>query len=496
MRLAVRVDAGPAIGLGHAVRMLALVQAARDAGCSTTVITTGLPDGIAGRLLTEGAVITRIAADAGSAGDAAITARLARDADWLVLDGYAFGPTCFDDLRRHGAPLLLAVDDCGHTAGATTLDALLNPNLHAAPALHPGLPGSCRALLGAGFALLRRDFAGRRGAAPASDRARHILLSCGGSDPAGLTPLLAAALARLPGDWRATVVVGGAHPRGARAAGDLRDPRFTVRVDVEDMAGLMATCDAAVIAAGSTALELACIGVPMAVVATVANQEPVARALATADAALDCGPLPLDGGRLAEVLTTLLTDGARRDHLRRQAAALADGAGAARVLATMAAMALRLRHADHTDAERIFAWANDPGTRRWSFSSAPIPWNDHLAWMERRLADPCGALLLAEDGEGRPVGTSRLAWDGDEAEISLTVAPDRRGGGMGTRLIAATCRWAWAHHACRRIRARIRPDNGASARAFLRCGFVAAGTTTAPDGSTCDTCILERPDHA
>ena len=162
MRLAVRVDANAAIGLGHAMRMLALTQAARDGGHAVAIISTGLPNSIAARFAAEGATLHPLPAGLDLAEDARHTAHLARTAHWLVLDGYRFTPPYLADLRRADAPPLLAIDDGGHTAGSSDLDALLNPNLHAIEALHPGHPASCRRLLGAAWALLRREFAARR----------------------------------------------------------------------------------------------------------------------------------------------------------------------------------------------------------------------------------------------------------------------------------------------------------------------------------------------
>lgn len=49
---------------------------------------------------------------------------------------------------------------------------------------------------------------------------------------------------------------------------------------------------------------------------------------------------------------------------------------------------MEIREAAAADAELLYQWANDPDTRRWSFSTGPIPWGGHVEWLDRVLTDP------------------------------------------------------------------------------------------------------------
>jgi RimJ/RimL family protein N-acetyltransferase len=126
---------------------------------------------------------------------------------------------------------------------------------------------------------------------------------------------------------------------------------------------------------------------------------------------------------------------------------------------------MRLRSATRDDARLLFVWRNDPATRESSFSTQPVSWDDHRAWLDRVVDDPHRALYVAEDERG-PVGTVRMDLDPEPATISVTVAPDRRGEGQASRLIAAA-----AEHHHPPIVALIKPGNDASVRAFERAGF-------------------------
>lgn len=120
-----------------------------------------------------------------------------------------------------------------------------------------------------------------------------------------------------------------------------------------------------------------------------------------------------------------------------------------------------VRAADRTDTRRLFRWANDPDTRRWSFSNDPIPWDNHVAWVERSLANTNRVLLIGSDGLGE-VGTVRFDRDGTTSEVSITVAPECRGLGMARPLLSAAL-----HHApTTQIVAQVLESNEASRRLF------------------------------
>ena len=76
------------------------------------------------------------------------------------------------------------------------------------------------------------------------------------------------------------------------------------------------------------------------------------------------------------------------------------------------------------DAERLFAWRNDPLTRAMSRNPEPIEWVDHLAWLEASIAEPSRDLRIAERN-GIPVATFRYD-HGAETEFSITMAPEWR----------------------------------------------------------------------
>lgn len=137
----------------------------------------------------------------------------------------------------------------------------------------------------------------------------------------------------------------------------------------------------------------------------------------------------------------------------------------------MKAPSLRLRAARPSDVDLLFRWANDPLARRMSFSSAPIPWDDHQRWFAAKLADPTCLLFLAEDGSDTPVALVRFDIRDERAVVSVSVAPEARGRGIGAHAIRLGAEEAKASARIGEVLAYIKPENTASIRAFRAAGF-------------------------
>lgn len=68
---------------------------------------------------------------------------------------------------------------------------------------------------------------------------------------------------------------------------------------------------------------------------------------------------------------------------------------------------MKLRDMTLDDAERVHAWRNRPEIADVMFTNDPIPWDDHVAWMERLPADPTSRYWIVEHDD-RPVGVASL----------------------------------------------------------------------------------------
>lgn len=132
---------------------------------------------------------------------------------------------------------------------------------------------------------------------------------------------------------------------------------------------------------------------------------------------------------------------------------------------------LVLRRARAEDSARLLAWRNDPDTRRWFLDPARVPPAAHHAWFTRRLHDDRSRIYIAE-AAGTPVGQLRLDRRGRlAAEVSFSVDRGHRGHGYGTLLLKRAPAAARRDLGVGRLVAHVKPDNVASAIAFLKAGF-------------------------
>jgi RimJ/RimL family protein N-acetyltransferase len=136
---------------------------------------------------------------------------------------------------------------------------------------------------------------------------------------------------------------------------------------------------------------------------------------------------------------------------------------------------LTLRRAAPEDENRLLTWRNHPSAREASFSQDEISALDHHQWFVRKLEDPKCALLVIED-EGRPVGQIRLDCIApDLAEVSISLAADARGRGVGREALGLAASEASRLLGVGNIRALVKPENEASLKAFRAAGYRVVG---------------------
>lgn len=141
---------------------------------------------------------------------------------------------------------------------------------------------------------------------------------------------------------------------------------------------------------------------------------------------------------------------------------------------------LRLRPATGEDAGTLWRWANDPTVRATAFNEDPIPWEGHLEWLRLKLADPSTVIYVAEL-DGRPVAQVRFDVRYRRGEVDVSVAQERRGGGLGSAALALATGLLFESGVADVAVARIKASNAASQRAFRRAGYEEVDTA---DGVT------------
>jgi UDP-2,4-diacetamido-2,4,6-trideoxy-beta-L-altropyranose hydrolase len=476
--LAIRADASVAGGIGHIARSLALADAWQDAGGKAILVSSG-PRSVLEAL--AGVDFRWLGAQRPSlADDISAFLDIAHETgtNAVVLDSYDLDHTWEARVRGEGVALL-AMDDLA--SRDHECDILLDTSIGPQDAdRYQGLvPSEAVLLLGPHYAPLRRSFRTTRFEPRGGGPVRRVLISFGGTDPPDHTNAALDALALLnKEDLRVDVVASSANPRIrtlCTRVGAL--PQGFLHVDTNDMANLMSAADLALGAGGSSSWERCRAGLPSLVMLAAPNQRGIAAYLEAEGVARIVGGEGIGlVEELANALRAALTDGQWRAFASCGGMRIVDGLGAERVVARLHRMSsptlgLELRPATEEDVRLLWQWRNDPETRLRSRNSDEIPWDIHLVWFAKRLADP-DTLMLVGLRASRPIGVVRFDREADgHAEVSITLAPECRGRGLARNLLQRGCEYIVHTRFAQVLDAAVKADNTVSQRLFEGCGF-------------------------
>lgn len=154
---------------------------------------------------------------------------------------------------------------------------------------------------------------------------------------------------------------------------------------------------------------------------------------------------------------------------------------------------IHYRRATMDDARLLFEWANDPDVRAASFSSEPIPWEDHLSWLARRIDDDAHRLLVFSVNN-KNIGLVRLMFVGERIILSYLIDKNYRGQGYGSRVIKSAVEFLITEGLSKAIHAYVKVGNEKSMNAILKAGFTSLELETV-DGIAAYHLILPN-DHA
>ena len=330
----IRADASQNIGGGHVMRCLSLASQLERKGANITfAVRYGSVQTVP--LLADSShdIIVLEGLEHEEAGE--IQARIG-ECDWLVVDHYG-RDDIFETRARSFAKKIMVIDDLADRSH--DCDLLLDQTYGRVGEDYTTLvPEGSRILTGAGYALLRPEFATLRPQALArrekSRKIQRILVSLGAGDPHGTTARVLQAIASTELDLAVDVVTGTVDPASLGLVDIARamSQRVNFHDFSADMAQLMARADLAIGAGGSSSWERCCLGLPTLMVVTADNQEKIARELERAGAASFIGQEQnLDVATLRKSLQNMMVDYNAQQYMSQAGAAICDGMGARRV---------------------------------------------------------------------------------------------------------------------------------------------------------------------
>lgn len=324
MEVIVRVDASATIGHGHLSRCLALADALKHRGWSSTFVMRHWSRPAASRVEAAGHSARFLDAsserrqrgnkwlDVSWEVDARQTLEVVDDASvrCVVVDQYGLDERWERFVSEQMGTLVVVID--GLAAHRHDCDLLVDPTYHCSSGeqrWHSLVPKETVVLAGPRYAMLRPEFEEALAVRQERDgRVEEILVAFGGSDAAGATELAVEAVSPLAGEGVRTTVVAGASKPDIDGLRTLCAEREGVElvVDTDEMARLMVSADLAIGGAGTMTWERAFVGLPAIVIAIADHQRGVARPVADAGAIRYLGAIgEVDASQLCAVVETL-----------------------------------------------------------------------------------------------------------------------------------------------------------------------------------------------
>lgn len=490
IRAIIRVDSSKRMGGGHVMRCLTLANTLALRGASVTFVAAMMLPSLAEKLgkaghrlvniepepdlqLDQGDWDSRILSQDAQRRDAAATRAAAGPSEWTIVDHYRLD-AAWESAADHGK--VLVIDDLANRPHRC--DILIDQTFGRMGSDYAAyVPERCIMLTGTLYAILRPEFAAARHEALYRRRAAvdapRILVSLGSTDVGGITEHVVAAIDSAAPTCLVDVILSA----DADSLPVLRhrarvDPRLTLHIDSQFVHSITAQADLAVGAAGTSSWERCCLGLPAIVLAIAQNQTFLAAKLVSADAAI-LATSPKEAG---SQVALLIANFPKLAAMSAAAAALVDGNGADRVVEAMygtggSANTLHIRDARTSDSEMLWLWRNDPHVRANSKMSSPIAWTDHAKWYAAVLSSDFTDTFIVQQG-GAAVGMVRFDTTGDSAVISINIAPEARGRGIGSAALRMACDLYLKRHPDITLRAEVHETNTASMRIFVANGFV------------------------
>lgn len=355
MNVLIRVDASIEMGSGHVMRCLTLAKVLKQKGVEVGFICREHEGNLNERIEQQGFLVyrlrlamnlnegTNLSGREKLYGTKWLGATQEEDAkhckpilegvkpDWLIVDHYAIDHI-WQNLLKKSYKKLMVIDDLADRKHQCNLllDQTYGRKLEDYIAF---VPQSCHLILGSQYALLRPEFAEWREYSlkrRVTPKLRKLLITMGGVDNNNMTGKIMSVLKTcdLPEGIELTVVMGelAPHSNAIKKQAKAMPYKTDVKINVDNMAELMANSDLAIAAAGATTWERCCLGLPSIQIVIADNQKVIAELINKAEVAL-C----IEKQQVAQLRSQMTEVTKQFKHLIENSANVSDGMGALRV---------------------------------------------------------------------------------------------------------------------------------------------------------------------
>jgi UDP-2,4-diacetamido-2,4,6-trideoxy-beta-L-altropyranose hydrolase/UDP-4-amino-4,6-dideoxy-N-acetyl-beta-L-altrosamine N-acetyltransferase len=499
MKVVFRVDASLKMGTGHVMRCLTLAQVLKENSVNVEFICRQHEGSLNNKISSIGFNVYELelleksevdnkllhshwlgVTQQQDANDC-INILKSEKTDWLIVDHYALDEDwqcklkpfyekimVIDDLadRKHQCDILL-----DQTFGRQQKDYL---------AL---VPKDCAILLGSQYALLRPEFAKWR--AYSIERRsklefRRLLINMGGVDVDNVTGKVLQELStcHLPNDINITIIMGKSAPHleDVRAIARILPCKAEVKIDVDNMAEIMANTDMAIGAAGTTTWERCCLALPTIQIIIAKNQIFSAETLARHNAVKLLKEVK-DVGQLLKNSTEWMDD------IGNAASQTCDGMGVYKIFSKMTDYKITIEDIGEVtlcnyanlnlyDKNLALNMRNHPEIKKWMSNQYDISKESHLSFIQNLKSNIEQRYFLVKQSK-QVVGSINFSQidSHNSVEFGLYTNPFEQVKGTGRILEAAASHYAFVELGVKKIKLKVFSCNVRAINFYKKNGF-------------------------
>jgi len=499
MKVVFRVDASLEMGTGHVMRCLTLAQVLKENGANVEFICREHEGNLIDKIRSSGfntyglEVSEQTKVDAKLAHYHWLGVTQEQDAhdcvnlletekpDWLIVDHYALDEQ-WEKILKPYYKKLMVIDDLADRKHQC--DVLLDQTFGRQQEDYSAFtPKDCQLLLGSQYALLRPEFAKWR---PYSLERRSypkfekLLINMGGVDVDNITESILDELKRcnLPDDLKIIVVMGSLAPRleSVKSKAITLPYKTEIKVDVGNMAEIMANSDVAIGAAGSTTWERCCLGLPTIQIVTANNQQFLAEILARHNVV-----------KLARKTKDIVYLLEKSSKWMKGASGLAEevchGMGGYKVFNRMTDYKTTFKkfgevnlynYVNLNESDKIFIlnMRNHSEVRKWMHNQDKISEKDHFEFINNLEGDIKKRYFLVKQ-EDSVIGSINFSEIDlfNSVEFGIYTNPFLQLKGTGKLLESVASQYAYIELGVKKIKLEVYSDNDRAIRFYNKCGF-------------------------
>jgi len=344
-------------------------------------------------------------------------------------------------------------------------------------------PKDCQLLLGSQYALLRPEFAKWR---PYSLKRRgkpefkQFLINMGGVDVDNVTEnvLDELKICNLPNDMKITVVMGGFAPHldSVKSKANALPYKAEVKVDVGNMAEIMANSDIAIGAAGSTTWERCCLGLPTIQIVIAKNQ------LFSAEVLAHHNIVKL-AKEIKEIAYLLESSSEWMNSVGSVALEICDGMGGYKVFNKMTDHKILLEEfgevelCNYTNLNKVdkmlaLSMRNHPEINKWMHNQDSIPKTTHFEFI-KSLEGKMNLRYFLVKRKNNIIGSINFSEINlyNSVEFGIYTNPFLQLKGAGRMLESVASQYAFIELGVKKIKLEVYSDNKRAVYFYNKCGF-------------------------